>query len=430
MGALLEKLEFEWEKSSAELTSSQKLTEDLRARVAQLLPDKAKVDGDLAATRDLLQLLGRCGPSPAIPGGLFPLSRTGFISQINEDLIRIMALITQQTQVSYPKYSPKTKAWAKGVKLKASVSFHLVGRVDHFMPLEHRFHLRSHSISWTKGKSFKIKSFKGNAQNSESDCRDSSTKFSKTTFQLSQTQNEREDFIAESPHTEKRTLSYTSGDREDSVGSSRAIQNLFRKWLIILQSQASNQIVDVDIQKGQVQAGISESQNITFKKRSGQMLKAAFMFFLGLDSAISLPLLIFIPWYLTVKIIYGAEVTKELAPLWVLGPIIVALYIKIVQGLCSLYVYCFKQAIRLMRNLPAYSLLVYNYISEGKLKAFLWAHFWKPIVDIKNLDYGDLARQKLKQIQEWAVEKYLDYVESIWPYYCRTIRFLKKANLI
>ena len=128
--------------------------------------------------------------------------------------------------------------------------------------------------------------------------------------------------------------------------------------------------------------------------------------------------------------VYGAEVTKELAPLWVLGPIIAALYVKIVQGLCALYIYCFKQAIRLIRNLPAYSVLVYNYITKGKLKAFIWAHFWKPIIDIKNLDYGELARRKLKQIQEWGMEKYLDYVESIWPYYCRTIRFLKKANLI
>lgn len=354
----------------------------------------------------------------------------GLILLINEDLIGIMALITHQTRVSYPKVSPKTKAWARGVKLKASVSFQLVGRVDHVMPLERRLCLRSHPICWMKGKSFKIKSFKGNAQNSESDCRDSSTKFSKATFQLSKTQNGREDFITESPHPEKRTLSYTSGDREDSVGSSRAIQNLFRKWLIILRSQASNQIVDVDVKKEQVQTGISQSQNMTFKKRSGQIVKAAFMFFIGLDAAISLPLLIFVPWYLTVNMVYGAEVTKELAPLWVLGPIIVALYVKIVQGLCALYIYCFKQAIRLIRNLPAYSVLVYNYITKGKLKAFIWAHFWKPIIDIKNLDYGELARRKLKEIQEWGMEKYLDYVESIWPYYCRTIRFLKKANLI
>ena len=88
------------------------------------------------------------------------------------------------------------------------------------------------------------------------------------------------------------------------------------------------------------------------------------------------------------------------------------------------------QAVRLIKNLPRYSLLVYNFIAEGKLRAYLWDHFVKPIVDIKNMDYGAFSRRKYKQFVTWAVEKYLDYVESIWPYYCRTIRFLKKAHLI
>lgn len=128
--------------------------------------------------------------------------------------------------------------------------------------------------------------------------------------------------------------------------------------------------------------------------------------------------------------VYGAEVTKELMPLWIFGPLIFALYIKIIQGLCSLYVFVFMQSIRLIKNLPRYSLLVYNFIAKGKLRAYLWDHFVKPIVDIKNMDYGAFSRRKYKQLVTWAVEKYLDYVESIWPYYCRTIRFLKKAHLI
>jgi len=128
--------------------------------------------------------------------------------------------------------------------------------------------------------------------------------------------------------------------------------------------------------------------------------------------------------------VYGAEVTRELTPMWVLGPLIVALYVKIIQGLCCLYVFCFMSAVRLVKNLPSYYLLVSNYIAEGKLKAFIWTHFWKPVDNVKNLDYKQFFARKMKQLQEWAVEKYLDYVESIWPYYCRTIRFLKKANLI
>ncbi|KAG1368466.1 hypothetical protein COCNU_14G009340 [Cocos nucifera] len=173
-----------------------------------------------------------------------------------------------------------------------------------------------------------------------------------------------------------------------------------------------------------------EGQHVTLRMSAGNMLKAAVVYFLGLDAAISVPLLIFIPWYLAVKLVYGVEVAKELTPLWVLGPPIIGFYIKLIQGLCSLYFFLFMQAARLIKDLPIYSALVSTYIAEGKLQAFLWALFWKPIIDIKNLDYRALFKQKFKQLEEWAVEKYLDFIELIWPCYCRTIRFLKKAHLI
>lgn len=137
-----------------------------------------------------------------------------------------------------------------------------------------------------------------------------------------------------------------------------------------------------------------------------------------------------IPWYFISRVVYGFEVTKELTPLWVLGPLITALYIKLIQGLCFLYVFCFKQTIRFLENVPSYSVLTYSFIAEGRLQAFLYACLCQPIVDAKNMDYKALGRQRLKQLKDWVVETYLDYVESIWPYYCRTIRFLKKANLL
>lgn len=127
---------------------------------------------------------------------------------------------------------------------------------------------------------------------------------------------------------------------------------------------------------------------------------------------------------------YGPEVSKQLTPLWVFGPLIAALYVKVFQGICALYVFTFKQTVKVVMNMPSYSLLAYTYIAQGKLKEEIRARFWQPVVDIKNLDYKTLSKRKLKDLQEWLVERYLDYVESIWPYYCRTIRFLKRANLI
>lgn len=83
-------------------------------------------------------------------------------------------------------------------------------------------------------------------------------------------------------------------------------------------------------------------------------------------------------------------------------------------------------AVRLIKNVPIYSSLVYTYIAEGKLKGILWAL----LIDSKNLDYNALCREKLKQLDEWMAEKHLDFIELIWPFYCRTLQFLKKAHFI
>lgn len=130
--------------------------------------------------------------------------------------------------------------------------------------------------------------------------------------------------------------------------------------------------------------------------------------------------------YLAVNVLYGAEVSKELTPLWVAGPLIVALYVKMLRWIFSLYVWTFKQTVKIITNLPTY----YSNLVQGKLKEEFRSRFWQPIVNIKNLNYKEFSKTKLKELQVWVVERYLDFVESIWPYYCRTIRFLKRANLI
>lgn len=124
------------------------------------------------------------------------------------------------------------------------------------------------------------------------------------------------------------------------------------------------------------------------------------------------------------NVIYGVDVSKELTPLWILGPLIVAFYIKMFRVLWALYVFSFKQTVKLIKNLPTYYAV---YISQGKLKQAVQARVFQPVASIKNLDYKELSREKMK---EWFMDKYLDFVESIWPYYCRTLRFLKRANLI
>lgn len=137
-----------------------------------------------------------------------------------------------------------------------------------------------------------------------------------------------------------------------------------------------------------------------------------------------------IPFYLAVNVAYGPEVSKELTPLWILGPVILAFYVKMLQWLFWLYAFTFRMTVKVIKNSPTYAKVAYVYLVQGKLKELLHAHLVQPFVDIRNMDRKEFFTRKLKGLQVWALDKYLDFVESIWPYYNRAIRFLKRANLI
>ncbi|XVF09354.1 hypothetical protein REPUB_Repub07fG0085300 [Reevesia pubescens] len=280
-----------------------------------------------------------------------------------------------------------------------------------------------------KAKNVRISAFKGSAQNDESGGRANDASVSKNSLKVSYVPKDGEETIIEPSKAHNGPLAYASETSENIVGSP-AIQKLFKKWIMILRSQSPSQVMDDALGEGTPPRDTSETQIGTQSNRKSEILKMVWGHFWDMDATIKIPLLIFIPLYLAVSLIYGAEVSKELTPLWVFGPLIVALYIKMLRGLCALYVFCFKQTVRIIRNLPTYYLLAYNYIARGKLKDVVRARVWQPVVDMKNLDYKELSRRKMKDFQEWMMEKYLDFVESIWPYYCRTIRFLKRANLI
>ncbi|XXG46699.1 hypothetical protein AAC387_Pa02g1476 [Persea americana] len=346
-----------------------------------------------------------------------------------------MALIAHQTWASCGNSTTRPEPGNKPLKLKAFVSFQPIGRTNRRISLKRRFSLsiQSQSIFLSKGKPCKISSFKGNsAQYDESGNRTNNSNASKNSVQLSYAAQEREETIIESPDVQKDPLSNMSEEKEEeTITGSPAIRQLFKKWLIVLRTPTSTQPTEKIFEESLPQTEVSEQQNGNRQLgAAGQLMKAALGYFLGLDATIKFPTIIFVPLYLAVNIVYGVEVSKELLPLWVLGPVIVALYIKMIQGLCALYVFTFKQAFKLVKNLPTYCLLVYRYVAEGKLNEFLRVHLWHPVTSVRSLDYKELGKKKLKEVEEWAVEKYLDYIESIWPYYCRTIRFLKKANLI
>ncbi|KAL0335747.1 UNVERIFIED_CONTAM: hypothetical protein Sradi_4786600 [Sesamum radiatum] len=126
-------------------------------------------------------------------------------------------------------------------------------------------------------------------------------------------------------------------------------------------------------------AETSEIPNTLQKQERDEVLKAVWCHIQGLDATIKIPLLLF-----------------------------------------------FKQTVKVAKSLPAYYLLLNDYIFHGKLKEAINKHILESVEGIKNMDYSDVA----KDLQRWMVERYLDFIELIWPFYCRTLRFLKRANLI
>ncbi|KAK7301553.1 hypothetical protein RJT34_12419 [Clitoria ternatea] len=331
-----------------------------------------------------------------------------------------MAFVSHQPQGLYLTSSSRHLPWSRRLKLRPCLTkHHMIGRTDWHCLLKRNICLSVGPPCFfaSKIKPLRISGFKGSTQNDDSGIRANQLKAPKTSVRL-----------GESEEAQNVPLSYTS-ETNDSLATSSAIHKLFKKWLTMLHTQPSSQEVEEIF--GEPTPGISPKtlQETEIKEKS-KILKVAWSHFLALDATIKIPLLIFVPFYLAVNVKYGAEVSKELAPLWIFGPLIVAIYIQIIRGLCALYAFSFNQTVNLIKNLPSYCILVYGYVFCGKLKEDISTYFLQPILSVKNRDYKQLTRRKLKELQEWVVEMYLDFVESIWPYYCRTIRFLKRANLM
>ncbi|KAG7012257.1 hypothetical protein SDJN02_25009, partial [Cucurbita argyrosperma subsp. argyrosperma] len=338
-----------------------------------------------------------------------------------------MALITHHPQGSYAEFLSRFSSWNGSLKLKQYVTSVRTARGDeHCTPLRSNVCLSvgTPRLYGPRPNLLRVSAFKSSARIDDgtggvangSKIPNYPVKFKD------------DDCCTETPKANNVPLCYASGANED-IAPSPAIQNLFKKWLELLRRQPVGKDVD-EILEDLPSAGMSDIQQESNKKKSNEILRGVWFHFWGLNAAVKIPLLVFVPMYLVINVFYGAEVSRELTPLWVFGPFITAFYVKMFLWLSSLYIFSFKLTAKLVRNSPTYYQTVHHYVIQGKLKEEFVARFLQPIVNIKNLKNKELLLRKLMELREWIVDKYLDFVELIWPYYCRTIRFLKRANLI
>ncbi|XP_022923845.1 uncharacterized protein LOC111431438 isoform X1 [Cucurbita moschata] len=328
-----------------------------------------------------------------------------------------MALITPHPQGSYAEFSSRLLSWNGSLNLEQCVTFvRIVGRAEHRTPLWSYICLSvgTPRLCGPRPNLLRVSSFKSSARIDDATGGVANgSKIPNYSVKLK---------------ANNVPLCYASGANED-IAPSPAFQNLFKKWLELLRRQPVSRDVD-GILEDLPSAEMSGTQQESNKKGSHEILQGVWFHFLRLNASVKIPLLIFVPLYLVVNVFYGAEVSRELTPLWVLGPLVTALYIKMFHWLCALYIFSFKQTAKLIRNSPSYYQTAHHHIIQGKLKEEFIACFLQSIIIIKNLDYKEGLPRKLIELREWVVEKYLDRLELAWPYYCKTTRFLKRANLI
>ncbi|KAL8057228.1 hypothetical protein ABFX02_04G171100 [Erythranthe guttata] len=337
-----------------------------------------------------------------------------------------MASATHLFKGSCSTFPSVPSSWSRGSKLKHfAPTFHSVGRKDRFISLKCRSctSIGASRVHGSKSNSFKISAFKGGNSYNDSGIR---TNSSKDNGKVGYLENTIEASSLESSKVQNVTPSIAA---DETISRSLAIHNLFKSWLMLLRTPLQSQHVDEVLEESS-SVETSEIPNSLKKQERSDFLKAVWCYFVGLNATIKIPLLLFTPLYLGVYVAYGSKVSKELTPLWILGPLFVALYIKMFRAICKIYGFSFKQTAKLVKNLPVYYLVVHDHIVNGKLNEATRRHVFEPLAVIKNTDYKEMTKNRMKDLQGWFVERYLDFVESIWPYYCRTIRFLKRANLI
>ncbi|MED6186605.1 hypothetical protein PIB30_068331 [Stylosanthes scabra] len=324
-------------------------------------------------------------------------------------------------------FSSRRSLCSKRLKLKQCLTkSHLIGRADWHCISKQNICLSvgPPCIGGFKVKPLRIAGFKGTAQNDDSGTKTNGLKVPKTSVRL----EESGEFKSESPNGHSAPVSFAA-EANESIAPSPGIHKLFRKWLTMLRTQPSDQEGEEILGEPPPEV-LPETLEGTQRNEKVEALKVAWSHFVALDATIKIPLIIFAPLFLFVNVKHGAEVAKELTPLWVMGPLIVALEIMFMRWVGGLYVFAFKQTIKIIKNFPSYCVFAFTYVFRGKLKEDINAYIFQPLLRIKNANYKKMMRRRFEAFAEWIMERYLDFVESIWPYYCRTIRFLKRANLI
>ncbi|GAB2225787.1 hypothetical protein Droror1_Dr00021553 [Drosera rotundifolia] len=316
-------------------------------------------------------------------------------------------VIPQGSQLTFP---PRHSSFKGGIKLKLNVVKPKCAPLRMYSPRFHAARFRTSRLSYgARVRSCQVTSFKGNEENKSED-ESSIAKFTKNRLQIYFSRHG-DMTLADFPKLLGGAVSYAVVAANKTASRSQAVHRLFWKW-IKQHTERPNESGEA-IVEGPSQTELVQAQTGTHVEERSNVLMLALRYFHGLDATIKVPLLIFVPFFLAVTLMHGMEVSKELTQLWIIGPLIAALYTRIVQKIIALYIFSIR--------LPTICRNVFERLKEAVLLR---------VTKIKSFDPKEITIRKWEEFKETVEERYIDFTEWIWPVYLIIFKYLKKAKLI
>eukprot|EP01018_Ginkgo_biloba_P018937 Gb_33113 [translate_table: standard] len=327
-----------------------------------------------------------------------------------------MALVVHQTQGFYAACTSQPVAWKGAKKMVPLVAYCHVGRISRCS----RF--RSHhklsivgssgvrSVISARNQCLKALSFQGATKNEDSEGREGPKSSSSMDFSCAWKRMEEAE--------------------QNFPQSSQGLPNWFTK----LQKQGFIQQANAILQNPQPGLKFLDQDQLIKQLQEGQVSQHIVDFWQNLEVWIKWPLAVFLLCFLAITVIFGIRASSDLLPLWIIGPLMMGTFIKSYLLLSSLCIRVTTDALVMVKAVTDKCVELQLIVKNGNLIQMIQLHvrqFFEAkrseVVDyFRSGKFKELLWQKWKEFGEWNSERTQDFVESIWPQWRATTRFLKK----
>lgn len=198
-------------------------------------------------------------------------------------------------------------------------------------------------------------------------------------------------------------------------------------WFTKLQKQNIIQLAKEILQKPRSRLKFLDKDQMIKQLQEAQLNHTILEFWKSLDVSIKWPLAIFFSWYFAITVFYGFRASNDLLPLWIIGPLMMGIFIKLCQ---TVYAHCIRITTDVVNmgkatciaakngDLTRPMLLQFEQFFEGKRSELVYF--------LKGEGLKDFLQQKRREYEERIEEAIQDYAEANWPRYRATTRFLRK----